>query len=163
MVNIGDYWEANIDGELRLVQIQGIYKYITRPRTPEEIQRYMDENDGEEPHDEYWVWEKGAWLYGSWEEGMGDIAKDPNARLKVYYEDYTEDYIYPSQLITRVPDPPPEVEPFIPESEEEGDLTQEEAENMEPETKSNAVAWGVGIAAIVLFWDEVLLLFLATR
>ena len=46
MVNVGDYWEANIDGKLRLVQIQGIYKYITRPRTPEETQRYMDENDG---------------------------------------------------------------------------------------------------------------------
>ena len=56
-----------------------------------------------------------------------------------------------------------EMEEEVEEGEQEEDLTQEEAENMEPETKSNKAAWGVGIAAIVLFWDEVLLLFLATR
>ena len=168
MVNKGDYWEANIDGQLRLVQIQGIYKHSTRPRTAEEKQKYIASFGDEYYDNELDIYEDSRWLYGDWEEGLEDVLKDPNARLRVYFEDGEEDWIYPSQLLSRVPAPPAYVEDFAPpdppepESDEEGP-TQEEVENPETVVESNKVVWGVGIGALVLFWDEILLIFLATR
>ena len=83
---------------------------------------------------------------------MQDVMRDPNAMVSIRFEDEDglDNYMKTSTnvLLERVPEPGDEPEPYTKD---------------EPETKlSGKVLGGVALGAL-LFWDELALIFLATR
>ena len=76
VVNVGDYWEAMIDGSTRLVQIKGTYNWTTRTMTVKESQDYIAEFGDQYMGDDILIGEDDEWLYGKWQEGLEDVPRD---------------------------------------------------------------------------------------
>ena len=153
IVNIGDFWTANLADGLHLVEI--VQNWVRFEHTLDEQDKENWKGMGytlENMPKTVWQSEDSGWLYRSWRTGMQDVQRDPNMLVEVIYRDDDGFNIWvkisPNDLVERVPGPEDESKPWTED---------------EPETKlSGKVLGGVALGAL-LFWDELALIFLVTR
>jgi hypothetical protein len=152
IVNIGDFWTANLVDGLHLVEIVQTWVRYEHTMTDEDREYWKGMGyTPEETPKTVWEVEDSGWLYRSWRGGMQDVMRDPNMMLEVIYRDEDGFNVYekisPNDLVERVPGPGDEPEPWTKD---------------EPTKISGKVLGGVALGAL-LFWDELALIFLATR